>query len=158
MNIISLMITILSIVFWLFRLVVCVCESLEIEFIFKALNLNLEIALLFATIPCFVLIFKRNIIGAAAYMALNISYFGTALFNTWTRTNPEQGLNVANQLDEMAAIIGIALGIFTFLDVLFNRYRKTISKSNKATDWYYKDDKYERQFDERADRNQYKNY
>ena len=40
MNVISLMITILSMAFWLFRLVVCVLETLEIEFVFKALNLT----------------------------------------------------------------------------------------------------------------------
>ena len=39
------MITILSIVFWLFRVIVCVCVSLEIEFVFKALQDNKEIDL-----------------------------------------------------------------------------------------------------------------
>ena len=158
MSLISLMITILSMAFWLFRLVVCVLESLEIDFMFKSLNLTLEIGLLFASIPCFIFVFKRNIVGAAAFMALYVSYFGTALFNTWNQVNAEQGLNVANDLDEMMAIIGIALGVFTFLDVLLNKNRKGMMGTSKSTDWYYKNDKYEREYDERADKNQYKNY
>ena len=158
MSIISLMITILSMAFWLFRVVVCVLETLEMEFVFKSLNLTLEIGLLFASIPCFVFVFKRNIIGAAAFLALYGSYFGTALFNTWYQVNPEQGLNVANNLDEMVAITGIAIAVLTFLDVLFNKHRKSLSGASKSTDWYYKNDKYERQYDERADKNQYKKY
>ncbi len=158
MSVISLMITILSMAFWLFRLVVCIFESLEIEFIFKSLNLTLEIGLLFVSIPCFVYIFKRNIIGAAAYMALHVSYFGTALYNTWNQVNAEQALNVANNYDEMIAIVGIVIGILTFFDVLLNKYRKGVVGSHKSTDWYYNNDKYEREYDERADRNQYKNY
>ena len=158
MNIISLMITILSMAFWVFRLVVCMLETLEVEFVFKALNLTLEIGLLFASIPCFVFVFKINIIGAAAYMGLYVSYFGTALFNTWTQTNADQGLNVGNSFEEMIAIVGVALGVLTFLDVLFNKYRKSIAGSHKSTDWYYNNDKYEREYDERADKNQYRNY
>lgn len=158
MNIISLMITILSIAFWLFRLVVCVLETLEIDFICKSLNLGLEIAVLFLSIPCFIFVFKRNIIGAAAYMAVQVSFFGTALFNTINKVNAEQNLNVANDIDEICAYFAIALGVFTFLDVLINKYRKTISKASKETDWYYKNDKYDREYDERSDRNQYRNY
>ena len=91
-------------------------------------------------------------------MALYVSYFGTALFNTWCQVNPEQGLNVANNLDEMMAIIGVVIGVLTFLDVLLNKNRKGLGGASKSTDWYYKNDKYERQYDERADKNQYKKY
>ena len=33
---------------------------------------------------------------------------------------------------------------------------KTVYEEEKKTDWFYKNEKYEREFDERADRNQYK--
>ena len=158
MSIISLMITILSVVFWLFRLVVCVAETLEINFICTSLNLTLEIGLLFATMLCMVFVFKRNLIGAACYMALYVSYFGTALYNTFNQVNPEQGLNVANSIDQMIAIFGIALSVLTFIDVLINKNRASFVGSHKSTDWYYTNDKYEREYDERSDRNQYRNY
>ena len=38
---------------------------------------------------------------------------------------------------------------------MFNKNRKGSTKDNK-TDWFYATDKDEREFDERADRNQYK--
>lgn len=159
MSIISLMITILSIVFWLFRLVVCVAETLELDFFCKSLNLTLEIGVLFLTVPCIMFVFKRNLIGAASYMALYISYFGTALYNTLNQVNPEQGLNVTGTVDLVFAISGIVLGVLTFIDVLINKNRASlVGGSSKTTDWYYKDSKYDRQYDERADRNQYRNY
>ena len=105
-----------------------------------------------------VFVFKRNIIGAACYMALYVSYFGTALYNTFNQVNAEQGLNVANSTDQMIAIFGIVLGVLTFIDVLINKNRASFTGGKKSTDWYYKNDKYDREYDERADRNQYRNY
>ena len=156
MSILSFMITILGILFWIFRFIVCLAVTLEIEFICEPLNTGLEIGVLFATIPCFVFVLKRNIIGAASYMALYVSYFGTALYNTINQVNPEQGLNVANQVDMICSIVGIAITVLTFIDILFNKHRKAIVGGHKKTDWYYNESKYDRQFDERADRNQYK--
>ena len=156
MSILSFMITFLGVLFWVFRIIVCVFETLEIEFICTSLNIGLEIGLLFATIPCFLFVLKRNIVGAACYLALYVSYFGTALYNTWNQVNPEQGLNVANSIDMVSAIVGMVIPALTFIDILFNKNRKAIVGGHKETDWYYKDEKYDRQFDERADRNQYK--
>ena len=156
MSILSFMISILSVVFWLFRFAVCIAATLELDFICEPLNMGLEIALLFATLPCFIFVFKRNIVGAAIYVAVYGMYFGNALYNTINQINPEQGLNVANQIDMVCAIVGIVLPVLTFIDILFNKHRRAIVGGHKETDWYYNDDKYERNFDERADRNQYK--
>ena len=158
MILLSYMITFLSVVFWLFRFVVCFAETLDIEFICTPLNSGLEIGLLFATIPCMIFVLKRNIVGAACYMALYISYFGTALYNTWNQVNPEQGLNVANSIDIASSVFGIIIAVLTFIDILVNKHRALNAKGHKQTDWYYNNEKYDRQFDERADRNQYNKY
>ena len=100
--------------------------------------------------------FKKKYCGAACYFALYVSYFGTALYNTWNQVHPEQGLNVANSIDIVFAVAGIVISGVTFLDILFNKNRKAIMGGHRETDWYYKEEKYDRQFDERADRNQYK--
>ena len=156
MSVLSYLITILGVLFWVFRLFVCVFETLEVEFICESINLTWEIALLFATIPCFIFVLRRNIIGAACYLALYVSFFGTCIFNTVNQLNPEQGLNIAGSVNMASAVAGIVISALTFLDILFNKHRRAVVGGHKETDWYYNNEKYDRQFDERADRNQYK--
>lgn len=45
--------------------------------------------------------------------------------------------------------------MLTFLDILVNKNRNLGSGTKKA-DWFYKNEDYDRKFDERADRNQYR--
>ena len=89
-------------------------------------------------------------------MAIYVSYFGTAIYNTMNNNVSSDGLNVSNSLDLAVSIIGVIIPVLTFLDVLLNKNRKSIIGGKKSTDWYYKNDDYDRKFDERADRNQYK--
>lgn len=154
MTLFSYMISIWGILFWIFRLVITILFTNGSSFPIQPINSGIEIALLFATIPCMVFVFRRNIIGAACYMAIYVSYFGTAIYNSVN--NIAGDLNVYNTIDLVLAIVGVVIPVLTFLDILLNKHRKSIISSTSKTDWYYKDDKYDRQFDERADKNQYK--
>lgn len=156
MTVFSYMLTVWGVILWLFRSVVCALYTSGVDFIIQPLNVTFEIVLIFATIPFMVLVFKRNVIGAACYMAIYVSYFGTAIYNTMNNNVSSDGLNVSNSLDLAVSIIGIIIPVLTFLDVLLNKNRKSIIGGKKSTDWYYKNDEYDRKYDERADRNQYK--
>ena len=154
MSIYSYMLTIWAIIFWIFRAVVTALYTAGVSFPIEPLNSGWEIALVFATIPCIILVLKRNIIGAALYVAVYVSYFGTALYNSLNHV--KDTLNVSGTIDMFMSILGIAIPVLTFIDILFNKHRKAIIGGNKSTDWYYNNKDYDRQFDERADRNQYK--
>ena len=156
MTIFSYMLTVWGVILWLFRAVVCVLYTNEADFIIQPLNLTFEIILLFATIPCIVLVFKRNIIGAACYMAVYVSYFGTAIYNTMNSIVSTDGMNVGNSLELFVSIIGIIIPVLTFFDILLNKNRKSIIGKNRSTDWYYKNKDYDRKLDERADKNNYR--
>ena len=156
MTIFSYMLTVWGVILWIFRAIVCILFTNEIDFIVQPLNLTFEIILLFATIPCIVLVLKRNIIGAACYMAIYVSYFGTAIYNTMNSIVSTDGMNVGNSLDLFVSIIGIIIPVLTFFDILLNKNRKSIIGKNRSTDWYYKNKDYDRKLDERADKNQYK--
>ena len=121
-----------------------------------ATTINFEIILLFATIPCIVLVLKRNIIEAACYMAIYVSYFGTAIYNTMNSIVSTDGMNVGGSVDLIVSVIGIVIPVLTFFDILLNKNRKSIIGKNNSTDWYYKNKDYDRKYDERADKNQYK--
>ena len=155
MSIYSYMLTILGVVFWLFRAVITALYTSGNPLPIEPLNATWEIALVFASIPCLVFVLKRNIIGAAFYVGVYVSYFGTALYNSMNHV--ANTLNTNGQVDIIMSIIGIVIPVLTFIDVLVNKNRKgRPSKVESETDWYYKNKEYDRQFDERADRNEYK--
>ncbi|MCI8310200.1 MAG: hypothetical protein HFJ45_08630 [Clostridia bacterium] len=154
MSVFSYLITILGIIFWIFRAIVAAVYTSGVDFIIQPLNITFEIALVFATIPCMIFVLKRNIIGAAFYMAIYVSYFGTAIYNSINGV--ADTLNASDSLELAISIVGVVIPILTFLDILFNKHRKSIIGGNKSTDWYYKNDEYDRKYDERADKNQYK--
>ena len=154
MSIYSYMLTIWAIIFWIFRTIITALYTSGVDFMIKPLNGTLEIALIFATIPCMIFVLKRNIIGAAFYMGIYVSYFGTAIYNTLN--NVKDTLNVTGTLELGIAIFGVVLPILTFIDILVNKHRKALIGGKSSTDWYYNNKEYDRKFDERADRNQYK--
>ena len=154
MSVYSYMLTILGIFFWIFRAVVTALYSAGVSFPIEPLNVTWEIALVFASIPCVILILKRNIIGAALYVAVYVSYFGTALYNTLNHIS--DNLTAAGTVNMVMSIIGIVLPVLTFIDILFNKHRKALIGGGRSTDWFYTNKEYDRELDERADKNQYK--
>lgn len=149
----SYLLTFLGIIFWFFRVIATLLYQLEKEFFMQPLNIELEIVVLFATIPCMIFVLKRNIVGAAAYLGLYGAYFGTALYENIMNMQ-ESGLTIANSSNMLVVIIGIIIPALTFLDILFNKNRR--KPGDKHTDWFYANEEFDREFDERADRNQYK--
>ncbi len=154
MSLFSYLITFLGILFWFFRAIATLLFQLDVSFFAQPINTNTEIAVLFITLPCMVLIIKRNIVGAAIYFAVYATYFGTALYNT-IMTVGFGGLDIASSANLLFTVIGVILPALTFLDVLLNKNR-TLGNGKKREDWFYANKDYDRQFDERADRNQYK--
>lgn len=150
----SYLITFLGILYWLFRVIVCLMATLKAEFFAAPVDLNLEIGLLFGTILCFVFIFKRSLIAATLYFGAYLAYFGTALYNQIVMT-AETGMTVAGGSNTMMLFLGIIIPLLTFCDILFNKNRKG-GTGDKQTDWFYKNENFDRQYDERADRNQYR--
>ena len=120
------------------------------EIPFTTPGIEMEIAVIFITLISIFMIFRRNLIFASIYLGTYFAFFtyGIALMNGNISTNTQL-------LNAMLMILGILIALLNFLDVMFNKNRKGSTKDNK-TDWFYATDKYEREFDERADRNQYK--
>ena len=53
------------------------------------------------------------------------------------------------------SLLGVALPIAVLLDLLLDKNRKAHPK-DKKTDWFYANEKFDRQLDERADKNNYR--
>lgn len=115
-------------------------------------NIYLEIGLIFLTLLCLLLVIKRKVLGGIIYVVSYIFYFGTDLLNILT-TGIQ--LDITNALRLFSSGVGILLPLMVLFDTLLDKSRK-INPVDKQTDWFYKNEQYDRKFDERADRNEYK--
>ena len=153
MSMFSMLISLFAVIFWILRVAVAFTASMGYEFMLQPLNLPVEIILAFVTFACILLIFKRSLIGALVYLISNLGYYGVYLYNILVKTEEIVVVDYANIL---VSIIGILLPLIIFIDVGMSQSAKKTTTKTKMTDWYYQNDKYDREYDERADRNQYK--
>lgn len=143
----------LDIVFWIVRIIATYTSAMAIDFMITPINLNTEIMLLFVALLCFVLIAKRKLLGVILYLVSYLGYFGVDLWNNLVLTNGQ--INAANYMNVFFSFIGIALPIFTMLDWLLDK-NKQLHPTDKKTDWYYTNKKYDIKKDEREDKNNYR--
>lgn len=143
------------VMFWVFRMIVALTSELGIDFGgIVPLDMTTEVILLFTVLLSLIFIIKRNIIGGLIYLLTYGLYFGkTLLDNVMSITS--NGLTAGNSLNAFIALIGILLPVIVLIDLLLDRNRK-LNPVDKKTDWYYKDDKYDRKMDDRADKNNYR--
>ena len=154
------MLVMFMVLFWLLRVVIALSYELKWNFAgLVPLNQSMEIALLFVFLLCLILIVKRKMIGALLYLLTYGMYFGTNVTsNIQTILDVANGTtDISQYLNLFMSVIGIILPIAVLLDLLWDRERKENPK-DKKTDWFYKNQKFDRKMDERADKNNYKNY
>ena len=160
------------VMYWVFRIMVALMAQLHQDFFIVPINETMEIVLLFVVLVCLVLVVKRKIVGALIYLLAYGMYFGTDIMTKITTLidgSSQLGLNdytaliisLTSQLglnDYTALIIsliGIILPIAVLLDLLADKNRKAHPK-DKKTDWFYKNEAYDRKLDDRADKNNYR--
>lgn len=151
----SYLIVIVAVMYWIFRVIVSLFFSMKIDFICQPLNPTIEIAILFLTIPCIIFIIRRNLIATTLYFGMYAAYFGTILYNSLTNVSAEtESLVFTDATSIMISALGVIIPFLVFADVVIQKSR--FHAPDRNLDWYYENEKYDRQFDERADRNQYK--
>lgn len=142
------------IMFWVFRIVVTFTYTMGIEFGIEPLNVNIEVILLFITLLSIILIVKRKILGAILYLVTYGLYFGVDLYNTVMAIIGGTSDLVA-YTNTLISFIAMVLPIITLFDLLLDK-NKTAHPKDKKTDWFYKNEQYDRKLDERADKNNYR--
>lgn len=154
-NLSSWLITIFVMMYWLFRVIVAITGSMDMDFIVSPINTNIEIALLFVVLICIPFIFKRKLLGAIVYLGAYGWYFGRGLIENIIKIINNETLSMQTYTDMFFALIGVALPILVLFDILLDRTRMK-NPTDKKTDWFYKNEQYDRKLDERADKNNYR--
>ena len=148
-GLISYLISFLGILFWLLRIAVCFCASMEMEFPVQPMNLVVELVVLFISIPCFALILKRHLGGAFVYFITFAFYFGNDLYNNTI------GGGFTDPLTILLDVLGVVLPLLSLIDIAINRGRFGKAE-DKKTVWFYGNKDFDRELDERADKNNYR--
>ncbi len=154
------MLVMFMILYWILRVVIAVSYELKWDFAgLVPLNPTMEVILLFVTLLCIILVVKRKMLGGLLYLLSYGMYFGTNVIdNIQNIMNAMTGtIEISQYLNLFMSVIGIILPIAVLFDLLWDRERKENPK-DKKTDWFYKNEQFDRQLDDRADKNNYRNY
>lgn len=156
MGISTLLLVMFAVMFWIGRIVIAIMAQLGIDFIgIVPVNLTYEIILIFITVLCLILIVKKKLVGSIIYLILYSWYFGMDIMNRVGVLETVGDNALENTANLIISAVGIVLAIAIFFDSLVLKMKKGKPK-NKKTDWFYNNENFDRKFDDRADRNEYK--
>ena len=155
-NFSSWLITIFAFMFWGFRLVATLMMSLGFDFMFEPSNLVMEIVLLFITFICICFIIKRRLLASLIYLVAHLIYYVPTFIPNFMGVL-DGTLDMNSYMGVVFEFVGIVLPLATLFDVLLDRNRKA-HPVDKKTDWFYKNEEYDRKLDKRADKNNYRIY
>lgn len=144
------------IIFWIVRIVVTLASELGKDFLgMVPMNEVFEIVILFATLLCLILIVKRKLVGSLLYLTLHAIYFGGDVTNKMSIIANNHPLTLTQSTELLFSILGIILPLAVLVDLLLDKNRKDNPK-DKKTDWFYKNEEFDRKLDDRADKNNYR--
>lgn len=151
------MLVIFMLMFWAFRIIVALAGELNWDFAFTPLNANVEVILLFVALLCVVLVVKRKVVGGLLYLTAYGLYFGIDIMNNIQVVISAVGgkIDINAYANLFASLIGMILAVAVILDLVMDKSRKANPK-DKKTDWFYTNSQYDREIDERADKNHYR--
>lgn len=141
--------------FWVFRIIVAFAATMGLNFAFQPLNQAMEIILLFVTLVCIILVVKRKLLGGIIYLIGYGMYFGVDIYNTVVSLMNGVTLEITQYAVILMSFIGIILPICVVFELLLDKNRKA-HPVDKKTDWFYKNEQFDRKMDERADKNNYR--
>lgn len=150
----SWIILFLAIIYWIVRIMATYCSQMGIEFMAKPLDFKLELFIIFTAILCFILIAKRKWLGPILYLVAYEGYFGADIINNFSKFS-NTTISAEQYSNLFFSFIGMILPIAVLLDMMFDKNRE-LNPKDKKTDWYYKNEKFDRNMDERADKNNYR--
>ncbi len=142
-----------AVLFWIIRVAISFTASMDIDLAIKPLNNTVELVLCFLTFICIIFIYRRKMWAAVIYLISYWGYFGVYLY---TILKNAEEIVTFDYLNIMISAVGILIPFIIIFDIGFSQSSKKTSAKTKKTDWFYQNEQFDRKFDDRADRNQYK--
>lgn len=138
----------------IFRFVVLFTTVLGIDFPIAVANENLEIAMILISLVCIILFTKTKLVGGIIYLASSFVYYGPEFIKLLpTVMNGAISMDMAIQI--IVLLIELVIPIFALFILIYDK-KQEINPVDKKTDFFYKGDQYDRKYDDRADKNNYR--
>lgn len=143
-----------SVLVFIFRLIVVFTTIMGIEFMVQSINVNFEIAYLFIMLVSIILLSKNKLSGAILYLISSFAYFGPTLLKQFKYAF-SSNISAETAIEIIVSLICVLIPIFAFFITISAKKQEKIPV-DKKTDFFYKNEAYDRKYDERADKNNYR--
>ena len=141
---------------FIFRMIVVITTVLGIKYSVVSLNVPLELGLLVLMLISIMLMVKTKLIGATIFLVSSLVYYVPDLIYSLKNLN-EVTSTMEGNVQLVATVIGILIPLFAFFITLMAK-KQQVHPTDKKTDFFYKGKQYDRKYDERADKNNYRIY
>jgi len=148
------LIIMLTIMLFIFRMIVVFTTILGIDFMVQAINVNYEMGLLLIMIVSIILMSKNKLSGSIILLIASLAYYGPSLLEQITHIT-SNAVSLETKLQAIISLICITIPTFAFFIIAFAKEQEK-RPVDKKTDFFYKTDAYDRKYDERADKNNYR--
>lgn len=137
-----------------FRVIVLFTTVLAIDFPVVSLNENLEMIMILVALVCIILFTKTKLTGGIIYLVASWMYYGAEVFRLLPSFKAG-AMTMDQGIQAIVLLIELAIPIFALFILLYDK-KQEIKPTDKKTDFFYNTDAYDRQYDERADKNNYR--
>ena len=148
------LIVMLSIMLFIFRLVVVFTTVLGIDFMVQSYNVNFEIVFLLLMLVSIILLTKSKLSGAIIFVVSSLAYYGPSLLTQFNYLSSNT-ITIDNAMEIIITLICVIIPIFSFF-IIASAKKQEKKPVDKKTDFFYKNEAYDRKYDERADKNNYR--
>ena len=143
-----------SIMLFVFRLIVVFTAVLGIEFMVQPISIPYEMILLFIMIISIILMSKNKLSGAIILLVASGAYYGPNLLDI-AKAMSTTAITQEIAIQVLVSIVCILIPFFAFFIIALAKQQER-KPVDKKTDFFYKTDAYDIQYDERADKNNYR--
>lgn len=148
------LIIMLSVMLFAFRLIVVFTTVLGIEFMVQSINVNYEMIFLLVMLVSIILMTKSKLSGAILFLISSLAYYGPTLLNQLIYLS-NNSISIEAAMQIVISLVCVIIPIFAFFIIAFAKQQER-KPVDKKTDFFYKNEAYDRKYDERADRNNYR--
>ena len=103
---------------------------------------------------CIILISKNKLSGAIILTIASVAYYGPSLFKQITYLSSNT-ISMESAMQIIISVVCLLIPIFAFFIIAFAKEQEK-RPVDKKTDFFYKNEVYDRKYDERADKNNYR--
>ena len=101
-----------------------------------------------------ILMSKNKLSGAIIFLISSLAYYGPSLLQQITFLSSSK-IDIEEAMHIIISLICLCIPIFAFFVIAFAKEQEK-RPVDKKTDFFYKTDAYDRKYDDRADKNNYR--